>query len=211
MLPREKLLLGLNHELSIDELIAIIIGNGSKNSNVFQISKIIANNYFYKNQLSATIDDLIKIKGVGHAKALRIFACLELIKRQKIKMQINKVVTAGDAYQMLLNELKDHTKEHAFVINLDVNKSVISIKNIATGILDGVQIHPREVFKSAISQNAHSIILAHNHPSGSLIPSQSDIFATKDIYKASKLIGIKLIDHIIFCDNDFLSVFDYIN
>lgn len=211
MLPREKLLIGMTDQLSIEELLAIIIGNGSKNANVFNIAHFIAENYLYRNVLSVTIDDLLKIKGIGEAKALRIFACLEMIKRQKFQPRILKVKTANDAHKILINELQNNTVEQAFVINLDASKQIISTKNIAKGILDGVQIHAREVFKTAIAQNAHAIILAHNHPSGTLTPSQNDILATKEIFKISKLIGIRLIDHIIFSHNDYVSIFDYLN
>lgn len=211
MLPREKMALGNHEQLSLSDLLAIIIGNGCKNASVFEIAETITNNYFYKNRFNASLQELLLIKGLGKAKALRILACMELLNRQQQKFKTTKIECASDAYQSIKKLISNNSKEQLFTINLDTGKNIISIKKISEGILDHVSIHPREVFKAAIVQNAHSLILVHNHPSDILTPSVKDVQITKEIYKASKLIDIHLIDHLIVNDHDYVSVFDYLS
>ena len=208
--PRERLKKYGVDSLSDVELLAIILRCGTKNMNVLDLSNKILNDYNGINNLSnISLNALSKIKGIGEAKAISILACLELGKRSlkinKDKININngKVV-----YDLFKYDYINIYQEHFVILFLDVKKNLITKELLYVGTISNAIVHPREVFKSAIKNNASYIILLHNHPSGDSTPSNADINLTKIIKEAGNIIGIPLIDHIIIGYNNYYSFYD---
>ncbi len=201
--PREKLLKRGIKSLKNEELLALILGSGSKSKDVLRLSKEIIN-ILQKKRENITIDDLMSIDGVGVAKASQILASLELTKRLFYKRSI-AITSAREVYQQL-QEFAYKKQEHFIVLTLDgasyiINKSVVFI-----GSLNQSLVHPREVFAQAISDRAASIIISHNHPSGELSPSIADLEVTKRLKKVGEIMGIELLDHIIISKNGYFSL-----
>jgi DNA repair protein RadC len=209
--PRERLDKLGAQSLSLQELLTIILGQGNKKESVHEITKQIIVNYGDVQNLSAaSVNDLCKVKGVGYAKAAQLKASIELGKRfyaQKIKEDSKYVLTSAQAFELANYFLKDKKKEHLLLFCLDTHGKLIKDPEILSiGTLDASLVHPREIFNSAIQQNASRIMLAHNHPSGFSDPSPQDIEVTKQIFKAGLIMGIQLIDHIIVGSNSFQSI-----
>jgi DNA repair protein RadC len=200
--PREKLLQKGVKALQNDELIAILIGSGIKGKDVRKLSKEIEE-MINKNFPELTLDKLSSIKGLGSAKASVILAAVELGRRYHTKSN-KKINDANDTYE-LLKEYADKKQEYFLSITLDGAMNVIDKRVIFIGTLNQSIIHPREVFADAITDRANSIIIAHNHPSGELTPSDADIQITKRLQEVSKLIGIELLDHLIITKGGFYS------
>lgn len=193
--PREKMqLLGVEN-LQNSELLATILGFGTKNQNVIELSKKILNTYELEELKNKSIQELCQIKGIKTAQATKIKAALELSNRQTQK--INKQIkNSKDVYQAC-KELIDKKQEHFITLILNSKNQLIKKDLISKGTLNLTIIHPREIFKNAIKESANSIILVHNHPSGDPTPSEADIKVTKQICKAGKLLDIKVLDHVI--------------
>lgn len=207
--PREKLLKNREESLSLAELVAIILGSGSRDKPVLQLAhEILAYFGTLKDVAGATVQELCQIKGVGPAKAIQLKAAFTLGLRlsRTIISQAVKIEHPGQAYQLVKDEIEDQTREHLIAILLDVKCSVISKQLISIGTLTESLVHPREVFYPAIRHKAASLILAHNHPSGDPTPSQEDIAVTKDLVKAGELIGINVRDHIIVGRKNYISL-----
>lgn len=200
--PRERLFRLGAIALSDQELIAILLGSGSKSCNVLTISeKLIEHIDKSKNFLCT--DDLIKIKGVGMAKAAIIIAALEF-SRRRICADGVKIKEPQDIIP-LVNHLADRKQETFICISLNGAHEVIASRVITIGLANICLVHPREVFADPITDRACSIIVAHNHPSGDLTPSAEDKKTTQRLKDASELLGIKFLDHIIFSKRGFYS------
>lgn len=157
----------------------------------------------------ASVEELMKIKGVGQAKATQIKAALELAKRLETPLDEGKkpgVKSPEDVVRLVKGELKDKKKEHFFVILLDTRNQYLGKEKVSVGSLDTSIVHPREVFKPALSVSAASVILVHNHPSGDPQPSEEDIKLTKRLVEAAEIMGIDVLDHIIIGDKNYLSL-----
>ena len=210
--PREKLLLKGKSALSDAELIAILIGSGTKSLSAVDVGKKIlheaSNNL---NELARfSVKDLKKIKGIGEAKAITIVSALELGRRRKeedFKDKI-KISSSNDIYQLIKPELMDLPKEEFWIILLNRANRLIKKEQISSGGISGTVADPKIIFKAALDQYASSIILVHNHPSGNLKPSQADINLTKKMKEAGKLLEIPVLDHIIFSNEGYLSFAD---
>ena len=210
--PREKLLLKGKSALSDAELIAILIGSGTKSLSAVDVGKKIlheaSNNL---NELARfSVKDLKKIKGIGEAKAITIVSALELGRRRKeedFKDKI-KISSSNDIYELIKPELMDLPKEEFWIILLNRANRLIKKEQISSGGISGTVADPKIIFKAALDQYASSIILVHNHPSGNLKPSQADINLTKKMKEAGKLLEIPVLDHIIFSDEGYLSFAD---
>ncbi len=189
--PREKLSRYGVEKLTDHELLALILGSGVKNHNVLDISKKVLK--LDLNKL--TVSSVSKIKGIGLAKASQIVAIFELSKRlnNSKRILLNNPTTIWE----LCHDFRSSKKENLVVFYLNSRTQLISKETISIGILNSSLIHPREVFEPAIRLSAHSIILAHNHPSNVLEPSIEDIQITNKLIEASKLMGIELLDHLI--------------
>jgi DNA repair protein RadC len=198
--------------LSDAELIAILIGSGTRSLSAVDVAKIIltrAENDL--NQLAKfSVKDLQKIKGIGEAKAISIVSALELGRRRKDADFARKVQIAcsNDIYQLMKPELMDLPKEEFWILLLNRANSLIKKEQVSSGGVSGTVADPKIIFKAALDQYASSVVLVHNHPSGNLKPSQADINLTTKMKEAGKLLEIPILDHIIFADTGYLSFAD---
>ena len=210
--PREKLLLKGKSALSDAELIAILIGSGTRSMSAVDVAKIILSNAGNNlNELAKlTVKDLQKIKGMGEAKAISIVSALELGRRRKESESLKKIkiTCSNDIYEMMKPELMDLPKEEFWIVLLNRANKVIKKKQISSGGVSGTVADPKIIFKAALEQYASSVILIHNHPSGNLKPSQADISLTTKMKEAGKLLEIPVLDHIIFGDEGYMSFAD---
>ena len=208
--PREKLIKYGVESLSNAELLAIIIRTGHNEDTAIDLANRILSidSSGIKFLCQATVEELIRVKGIGHCKAAQIIAAIELGKRissrgveSKLKVDSPLVVV-----ELLMDDMKFLNKEHFRVILLNTKNQIISIEEISIGNLNSSIVHPREVFNIAIRRSANSIILVHNHPSGDSTPSTEDINITRRLIEAGNIIGIKVLDHIIIGDNNYTSL-----
>jgi DNA repair protein RadC len=157
----------------------------------------------------ASIEELTQIKGIGPAKATQLKAAFELGKRVEGYAEVEKrgaIKNPEDAVKQLKIRLKGKKKEHFWALFLDTRNQVIKEVEISVGSLDASIVHPREVFKEAVSASAASVIFVHNHPSGDPQPSEEDIKLTRRLVEAGELMGIDVLDHIIVCPKEYLSM-----
>lgn len=207
--PRERLQHQGSEALSNSELLAIILGSGTKGKSVLQLSQeLLAKFGGLEHLADATIEELCEVKGLGNAKAIQIRAVVTLASRlsQKERGIKIKIDHPQSAYHLLKDELESEKKEVFKVLLLDVKGYVISQQLISVGTLSRSLIHPREVFYPAIRHKAASIILAHNHPSGDPTPSQEDFDVTAKLVEVGKVMGIPVRDHLIIGDNQYISL-----
>lgn len=199
--PREKLVLKGKPSLSDAELIAILIGSGNRDESAVELSKRIlksvSDNLIELSRLS--VSDLQKFKGIGEAKAITIIAALELGRRRRGAevMERKRIQTSSDAFEVLQMKIGDLLYEQFAVVLLNRANEVIQTVVVSDGGVNGTVADPRRIFKLAIENNAASIILGHNHPSGNLRPSESDLKLTKKIKEAGLLLDINVLDHVI--------------
>jgi len=197
--PRERLAeLGASHLSSI-ELIAILLGFGTKEHSALSLASQLLTQFGSLEQLTeASLQDLLSVKGIGMAKAVKLQAAFHLFKRIRPKSEERPLIdTPEKALSEILPAIEDEKIEVLFILLRDARKRLIHKEILGRGILNHLLIHPREVFCEAIRQRAHSIILAHNHPSGDPLPSQSDIDATHILRTAGGIVRIELADHLI--------------
>ncbi len=210
--PREKLLLKGRAALSDAELIAILIGSGTRNKSAVDVGKDIlkgADNNL--NELAKlTVKDLQRFDGIGEAKAITIVSALELGRRRKVSEPVKreKITCAGDAYRVMQPYLLDQPVEQFWIILLNRANAIIKVHNISQGGLSGTVADPKTIFKEALDKLASSIILVHNHPSGNLRPSEADIRLTKKLKEAGQTLDLPVLDHLIFTDQAYFSFAD---
>jgi DNA repair protein RadC len=210
--PREKMLKHGFSALSNAELVAILIGSGNLSESAVELSRRILSDY--KNDLDqlgkSSVDKLKTYNGIGEAKAINILAALDLGRRRILAENGNqsKINSSEDAFNTIKFELSDLTHEEFWAIYLDRANNVIDKVKISQGGISGTVIDVRIILKQAIEKLASSIILAHNHPSGNLSPSQSDLDITRKTSEAAKLVDIKVLDHIIVASSKFSSLAD---
>ncbi|MBI6038811.1 RadC family protein [Clostridium perfringens] len=206
--PREKLLFYGAQFLSNEELLAIILRTGNKDSNVVELSYRIIHSVGGLNGLfKASAKELMKVKGVKEAKATQILAMCELYKRFKVsELTQVKISKPSDVAELVLDELRMLRQEVLILITLDTKNKLISKKEIFKGGLNSSLVHPREIFREAVKDSAASIIICHNHPSGDPTPSRDDINITTRLKECGKMMGIELLDHLIIGDNRFISL-----
>lgn len=205
--PREKFLKKGPDALSKSELLAVLIGSGIKGKNVKKLSEQIIRKFGSKF-LDLTVDDLLKISGIGQAKALQIISAIALVKRiyDEKEPKDNIILSAKDAVS-LTSEIRDKKKEHLVCLYLNARNALLKKEIISIGILDKSIIHPREIFGPAVELRAAGIILLHNHPSGDTSPSPQDEEVINKIVEAGKIMGVNTIDFIIVSAKDTYSVF----
>ena len=210
--PREKLLLKGKSALTDAELIAILIGSGTQTLSAVDLSRLILKNV--GNQLSdlakLSIKDLMKFKGIGEAKAITIVAAMELGRRRKDQeVPIKpKISSSKDVYELMRPELYDEVVEHFYVLLLSRSNQVIRKQLISQGGTAGTVVDSKLVFKVALEHLAQSIILVHNHPSGSLTPSDQDKRLTERLVKIGREMDLPVLDHVIFSDRGYFSFAD---
>lgn len=210
--PREKLMLKGRQALSDAELLAILLSSGNRDETAVQLAQRILNsNKNSINQLAKLqVSDLQKFKGIGEAKAITIVAAMELGRRRKDESteEKQKITSSLQAYEVLKSKLNDLPHEEFWVIFMNRNNTIIKTECISKGGISGTIVDIRLILKPGIECLASGIILAHNHPSGNLKPSQEDLLLTKKVKEAAKVMDIILQDHIIIGDGNYLSMVD---
>lgn len=202
--PRERLQKYGQEKLSTVELLAIILRTGPKGSNVMKLAESALSKYKGSSLANVGFLDLKKIKGIGPVKAGEIIACFELGRRLLKDKQSTLILSPREVWEQL-KDIRESKKEHFVVFYLDTQNQEIKREVVSIGTLNSSLIHPREVFEPAIKHLASHIILAHNHPSGSLEPSSEDIFVTKRLCDSGKLLGIEILDHAIVTKTGYSS------
>lgn len=210
--PREKLITKGKSALSDAELIAILLGSGTRTLSAVELAKqILLENQYDLNRLARlSVKDLIKFKGIGEAKAISIVSALELGRRRKGLQPDKKPRISGssDAYEFMSADLTNLNHEEFWVILLKRNHEVLAKERISIGGVSGTLVDPKVIFKKALEWYASSLVLIHNHPSGNLTPSAADTDLTKKIKGAGQLLEINVIDHLIFTDHGYYSFSD---
>lgn len=210
--PREKLMLRGRKSLTDSELLAIILGSGSKNKTAIELAQEIL--LYSENDINLlghlTFHDLIKFKGVGEAKAVNIIASMEFGRRRaKFSSEKKiKVRSSNDVYNFLKADYQDLKHEECYIILLNRNNEIIRKEQVSKGGVSGTIVDAKIIFKMAFDFGASSMILSHNHPSGNLQPSIEDKKITEKIKDFGKMIELPLLDHLIFADNGYFSFSD---
>jgi DNA repair protein RadC len=212
--PRERLKEYGAGSLASNELLAIILGSGSRGESVIVMAqKLLAQFGSLKGVFEASAEDLQKVKGLGPAKASKLIASFELARRlnrnimddEKINLQSRPVTSPSDIVELIRTKITSFTKEQFLVVSFDTRNKILGTDNISSGTLTASLVHPRETFESAIRRHAASIIVSHNHPSGDAEPSEEDMKITKRLTEAGKVMGIEVLDHIIVTKNNYFS------
>jgi DNA repair protein RadC len=204
LMPREKLQKKGAASLSDAELLQALIGSGYKGHSAKDIAKDLLKLVQDKGA-DITYDNVAAINGMGSAKSTEIIAAFELAKRYLIKSE-QPIINSTDAAVEQLKDICNKTQEYFVLLTLDGANRLINLRTVTIGTLNSSLVHPREVFAPALEDRAASIIVAHNHPSGSLEPSQEDIEVTKRLKEVGEIVGIPLVDHIIVTKSEFRSV-----
>ncbi|MCB4743909.1 MAG: DNA repair protein RadC, partial [Sulfurovum sp.] len=203
--PREKLISKGVEALKNEELMAVLIGSGVQGNDVRKLSKEIIS-VLNAGLDGVSLETLCDIRGLGTAKASQILSAIELSKRYLIRTH-KRITDAKDVYEELQNYC-NKKQEYFLSITLDGASHIINTRTVFIGTLNQSMVHPREVFANAIADRAAGIIIAHNHPSGTLHPSRADIRITERLKEVAKLVGIELLDHVILSQEGYYSFSD---
>jgi DNA repair protein RadC len=200
--PREKLLAKGAGALTDRELLAVLLGKGTPQLDVMSLAAKVARIMDEKG-LDVKIDDLKVLTGIGQAKAALVLAAMEYARR-RIKPEGLKISTPADVLP-LIRHFADRKQEHFLSITINGANEVLNVRVVSIGLVDSSPVHPREVFADALLDRASGIIVAHNHPTGKLTPSDADREVTSQLREAGKILGIDLLDHIVFNRSDYFS------
>ncbi|MBI2980325.1 MAG: DNA repair protein RadC [Chloroflexi bacterium] len=208
--PRERLQRFGAEALSTPEILALILGRGIAGESVTVTVQRLLSQFGSLNGIAgASVEELDGVKGIGLAKAAQIKAVFELASRLEGSAELGKKLSLkapDEVVNLVRGRLRGKKKEHFLALLLDTRGRVIKIAEISVGSLDTSIVHPREVFKEAMSASAASVIFVHNHPSGDCQPSEDDKKMTKRLVEAGEIVGIDVLDHIIIGDKDYLSL-----
>ena len=207
--PRERLQRFGVEALSAQEILALILGRGIAGESVMTTTQRLLSQFGnLRGIASASVEELSQVKGIGLAKAAQIKAAFELANRLEGHPAGKKslVKTPEDIVALIKGKLKGKKKEHFLALLLDTRNQLIKVAEISVGSLDTSIVHPREVFREAISASAASVIFVHNHPSGDPEASEDDIKLTKRLAEAGEIMGIDVLDHITIGDKNYLSL-----
>ena len=200
--PREKLLRNGAAALSDQELLAVLLGKGTAGIDVMTLAGRLVKVIDEKG-LGVQADDLRQFDGVGDAKAALVLAALEFARR-RIKPEGARIETPADLLPHV-RHYADRKQEHFLCASINGANEILNIRVVSIGLIDRTPVHPREVFADALTDRAAAVIVAHNHPVGSLEPSAADIQVTAQLKAAGSIIGIALLDHIIFNRSGYFS------
>lgn len=210
--PREKLILKGKSALSDAELIAILIGSGTRHLSAVDLAKVILNsaNNSIADLSQLSVKELTRIKGIGEAKAIALIAALEIGRRRREAEvpQKRKIRSSYDVYQEMRPEFMDKAHEEMWLLLLNRSHIVIRKIQLSIGGVSGTHMDIRLVFKYAIEHLASAVILVHNHPSGNLQPSDSDRLLTQKLVSTGEIMDIKVLDHLIYTDGGYYSFKD---
>ena len=209
--PREKLMLKGKEALSNAELIAILIGSGSRNESAVALSKRILSSVDSLNALGKmSVSQLVNFKGIGEAKAITIIAALELGRRRRAEDAVDliKVTSSKKIFEMMQPIIGELAHEEFWVLFLNNSNKIISKSQLSKGGMTGTIVDVRLVFKLALENGATGLILCHNHPSGNLEPSKADKEITKKLKAAGESLDVKVLDHLIITETKYYSFVD---
>jgi DNA repair protein RadC len=208
--PRERLQKLGAEALSAQEILALILGRGIAGESVMVTAQRLLGEFgSLKGVAAASLEQLSHVKGIGLAKAAQVKAAFELSSRVDGYSEAGRrppVKTPDDVAGLVRSRLKDKKKEYFLALLLDTRNRLIKAAEISVGSLDSSIVHPREVFKEAISASAAAVIFVHNHPSGDPEASEDDVNLTKRLAEAGEVVGIEVLDHIIIGDNKYTSL-----
>ena len=209
--PREKFRLKGKSSLSDAELVGVLIGHGTQRYSAVDLGKIILQHFSGDlNRLArASVADLCKIPGIGEAKAVSILAALELgARKRENPTEMNSITSSKHAYDLLRGKMENLPNEVFYLVMLNHNNKVMATEKISEGGINATVVDVRIILRKAIECSASAILVAHNHPSGSLKPSEQDVRITKQIKQAANLMEIALVDHIIVSGSGYYSFMD---
>jgi len=210
--PREKLLQKGRHSMSDAELLAILIGSGTRQESAVDLAKNILrlahDNLAELSKL--TITDLLNVKGIGRARAVTVLAAMELGRRRNESEVLvrDKITSSRDAYEIFRSTMGDRPYEEFWIILLNRANKILKKCNISEGGISGTVVDPKKIFKISLDNHASSIILGHNHPSGVVTPSDADCRITKKIREAGAMLEVTVLDHLIIGDGSYYSFAD---
>ncbi|GAA4437503.1 DNA repair protein RadC [Ravibacter arvi] len=210
--PREKLLQKGRNQLTDAELLAILLRSGTVSESALDVAKTLlfeANNSLYELARKSP-QEIMRVKGIGEAKALTLIAAMELGRRRK-DIEVGdkaKITSSRMAYETLRHHLQDKSHEEFWILLLNRANEVIRSVQVSSGGVNSTGVDSRIIFKHAIENLASAMILAHNHPSGTLSPSKEDMELTRKLSEAGKILSVPVLDHLIFTDHDYLSFAD---
>ena len=210
--PRERLLEWGVASLKVSELLAIILGNGVRGVSAVDLAeKLLVEFGGLERLVDASIPELVQVKGIGRAKAIQLKAVFGLAKKllATTKSELCPIISSKEAHRALIDLFYAEKQEILAVLLLDPKLKPIHREVISKGILTQVLVHPREVFAPALQHRAHSLIIAHNHPSGDPTPSTEDIRLTRVLKASGEILNIKLADHLIFGGQSYFSLKDH--
>ena len=200
--PREKLLRKGAAALSDQELLAVLLGKGTTKIDVMALARSVTT-VADKKGLGLTVEDLVNLEGMGNTKAMLLIAAIEFARR-RIKPEGAKIMTPADLLPHV-RHYADRKQEHFLCASINGANELLNIRVVSIGLIDRSPVHPREVFADPLSDRASAVIVAHNHPSGGLEPSPSDIDITAQLKAAGVIVGIDVLDHIIFNRTGYFS------
>jgi DNA repair protein RadC len=200
--PREKLRERGVSSLTDEELVAAIIGMGTAGIDVRAMSRQVVG-LISEHREALTLDHLISIPGMGLAKGGQILAGFELARRHLIEDSLK--ITCADDVLPLLEDIRSKSQEHFICITLNGANEMIEKRTVTIGLLDRSLVHPRDVFANVITDRAAAVIFAHNHPSGDLLPSEADLKTQDQLVQAAKILGIRVLDHVIVGKKGYFS------
>jgi DNA repair protein RadC len=207
--PRERLLRHGAHTLSDAELLAILIRTGNRTRTALDLAAgVIGRERGLAGLARRNALELMRVEGIGPAKALGILAAFEIGRRMQAQSGGERILlrTPEDAARLLIPRLRDLTHEVFAVLVLDTQNAVIATVELSQGTLNASLVHPREVFKAAVDHVGAAVLVVHNHPSGNPEPSGEDIAITRQLFEAGKILGIPLHDHLIVAGNGYVSL-----
>jgi len=210
--PREKLMLKGRQSMSDTELLAILIGSGTRYETAVELAKNILHRA-HDNLVELSkmnLNELMAVKGIGQARAITILAALELGRRRNESEVLirDKIKTSRDAYEIFRSTMGDRPYEEFWIILLNKANKVLQKCNISEGGISGTVVDPKKIFKISLDHHASSIILGHNHPSGVVTPSEADQRITKKIRDAGAMLEVTVLDHLIIGENSYYSFAD---
>jgi DNA repair protein RadC len=200
--PREKLIAKGAASLSDKELIAILLGTGTNQVDVMGLAGHISQLVDEKG-LDIDAEDLMTFEGIGPAKASVVVAAIEFARR-RIKPRGVKLATPADVLPLIRN-YADRRQEHFLSVSINGANEILNVRVVSIGLLDRAPVHPREVFADVLTDRASGVVVAHNHPEGALEPSTADVEITRQLKQSGEILGITLLDHIIFNGTDYFS------
>lgn len=207
--PRERMIKYGATKLTNQELVAILLGTGTRNESVMDLANRVLMHFEGIKLLSeATIEELTAIRGIGNAKGISMLAAIELGRRIQQYQPADRytIRSPEDGADYVMEEMRNLNQEHLVALFLNTKNEIIHQQTIFIGSLNASIVHPREIFREAVKRSAASVICAHNHPSGDPTPSKEDIHVTRRLVEAGKIMGIELLDHIVIGNQSYTSL-----